>query len=101
MKISREQLRGDPKKIGKTKSGDVFHISTKGGFNIIMLKGEKETKMLGAAPHIAIAKHIAKKNAEDLVYFELSKADEQIDVFSHLIPVFEQVTRRLAEQLNG
>lgn len=103
MKISREQIKGDPKKIGKTKDGDVFHIATKGGFNIIMLKGEKETKMLGAAPHIGIAKYIAKKNAEDknLVFFELSKGEGEVEIYRHLIPVFEQVTRQLAEKFNG
>jgi len=103
MKISRNQLKSDPKKVGKTKHGDVFHMTTKGGFNLIMLKGETETRVLGAAPHIAIAKHIAKLNSvgDELVYFELSKADEQIDVYQHLIPVFEQLTRRVIEELNG
>lgn len=103
MKISRNQLKSDPKKIGKTKHGDVFQVITKGGFNVIMLKGEGETRVLGAAPHIAIAKHIAKVNSsgDDLVYFELSKADEQIEVYQHLIPVFEQLTRRLGEELDA
>lgn len=103
MKISRNQLKVDPKKIGKTKNGDVFQVTTKGGFNVIMVKGENDTRVLGAAPHIAIAKHIAKQNSvgDDLVYFELSKADEQIDLYAHLIPAFQQLTRKLAEELNG
>lgn len=103
MKITRDQLKGEPKKIGKTKEGDVFHVATKGGFNIIMLKADGQTKMLGAAPHIGIAKYIAKKNAEDkdLVYFELSKGEDQVEVYKHLVPVFEKVTEQLSKHFNG
>ncbi len=102
MELSAEQLNGKPKEVGVTSEGDkVFHIVTKGGFNLIVSsKKGKRFEVLGTAPHKAIAKHIAKRHA-DITWTELEKSVVDPATFQHLLPKYEAITELFCKYNNG
>lgn len=97
MKISLKQLKTDPKKIGHTKDGDLIQLLTKGGFNVIIQKGEKENKIVAMAPHLGIAKQIVLNEAKDAVFYELSKMEQEF--FKHLVPVYAELTNKVVNKI--
>lgn len=100
--VTQEQLKDNPKKIGKTKNGVVYHMLTKGGLNIIMGKMTSGSRVLGCANHIAIARFLARKIDPDIVFDELSKSEDlPVEVFSHLVPFWEQYTQNVDLKLNA
>jgi hypothetical protein len=96
IKITKDQLK-KIKKIGQSKDGEVFHLLGKGGHNFIVLKTENGSKLLATAPHIGLAKFIAQKNQEDVVFDELSKSGD-FEIYRHLVPVYEVLTQKMADK---
>ncbi len=94
MNVDRNQLTGSPKRIGQIKGNPVMSMLTKGGLSIITFNG----KVIGAAPHRAMARIIAQNAHPDLVIDELSKSEEvDPSLFAHLIPTWTEITQRLGE----
>jgi hypothetical protein len=102
MKIDQKQV-GDRKQVG-TVDGKALHlIVTKGGLHILVK--EKDTKgegeILGAGPHVAIARHLARARAPNLKWTDLNKSDPVEYVqFEKAIPHYEGVTSAL-RKLHG
>lgn len=99
LKITKDQIK-KIKKIGHTEDGQVFHLLGKGGHNFIILKGKDGSKLLATAPHIGLAKFIAQKNQEDVVFDELSKSDD-INMYKHLLPAYEELTKQMQGKFSG
>lgn len=98
MKISLEQLKLKPKRIGHVKGVPVFECMTKGGFNLVILGGGMG-KVLGAGPHRGMARMLAKQRETDFIMDELSKSEEfDPKVFEHLLPTWSEVVDRLNKE---
>ena len=101
--IEPKDLESAPTKIGMLANRPVFQAKTKGGYHMVFTHktGSTAPELLGAANHRAIARHIAAKKNEDLVFTELSKSEHiNIEHYSHLIPDAIELTDRL-RKLNG
>jgi hypothetical protein len=99
--ITKDQLNGMPVRIGRRKNGDpIYSVMTKGGYQIVMTKNSKGAQILGASPHIAVSKHIAKKNCSDIEYSEFSKS-ENFDAVAMkpVVDLWISVTERLVNKL--
>lgn len=84
------------KKIGTLKGNPVIEIGLKGGYHLICSTKGNEIEYLGAGPHRAVARHIAKKRSPDLMITELSKGDYvEPSHFEHLVPHYEAMTESL------
>lgn len=78
MEITKEQLdKKKTKKVGTYHGQDVLSVATKGGLYLLMsMQKNGELKTLGAGPHPAIARSIARRENPDFVPTELSKGEE-------------------------
>lgn len=94
MVVDAKQLDGKPRKIGLLKGQPVMEARTKGGFHMVT---DAAGKPIGAGPHRAIARIIAKNRNPDVQYFDLAKGG-WVDpaLVSWLLPKWEGVTDRLA-----
>lgn len=93
VKIEAKQLKGKPKKIGKHDGRDVFALTTKGGFNMIVASKGQGFETLGAGPHPCVARHIAEQKHKNITWTGLSKADHvPYEDYQHLLPKYEAVT---------
>src|ERR1035438_7312071 len=67
MKLDKEDVKS-MEKVGTTSGGDLFHIETKGGFNMIVKKLDGgELRVIGKGAHKALALHeaeVVEKNAQ-------------------------------------
>ena len=70
--LTEKQLDGKPRKVGTLNSNPVFHVKTKGGWQII---SDHAGKILGVGPHRGVAMNIAEKNAKGLEWNLLAKGD--------------------------
>jgi hypothetical protein len=96
IQITPQQLAGKPKRIGSWKGKDVFEAVTKGGYHLVMGMVGKALETLGVGPHRAIARQIARKNADGMQIDELSKSESAPpETYAHLLPKYEAVTDRL------
>lgn len=60
MKLTKEDIE-KMEVVGKCQGGDVYHVLTKGGFNMIIRKLDGgEMRVLGKGPHRALARHMAE-----------------------------------------
>lgn len=86
------------RRIGHLGKSDVMLMLTKGGLNVVFSNG----KVLGAAPHRAIAINLAQRQEPDLFIEELSKSEENLDfsMYQHLIPFWETFTKQLQTKLD-
>jgi hypothetical protein len=76
VEITPDQLDGDPKLVGHTAKGiKVYHLVTKGGYNVIAKHAGKGVDILGVGSHVAYAKHLAAMKNTD-IQWELSKSEE-------------------------
>lgn len=84
------------KNIGSLKGRPVIEIGLKGGYHLICSLKGGSVEYLGAGPHRAVARHIAKKRAPDMMITEISKSDH-VDTahFVHLVPHYEGMTDQL------
>ncbi len=99
MIISKEQLdpKKPPRRIGRVKGVPVFEIFTKGGLSLVVMKNDGTgPKILGAAPHRALARHLAQIKEPEFFLEELSKSEEgNVDAFKHLVPHWSEVTDKI------
>lgn len=93
MNIDARQLAAKPKKVGKKDGKDVMEVSTKGGLHLIVSAKDGGFETLGTGPHRAVARHIAKKRAPEIIWTELSKADHvELEHFEQHLPKYEALT---------
>ena len=84
------------KKVGRLGKDPLYEIGLIGGLHLIMKAGSKEP--LGAGPHRAVARHIAKRRNPDVEWTDLSKADWwPEDTYILILPKYEAVTAQLIE----
>lgn len=102
LNISAVHIKGSPKRIGRLDGNPVFLLVTKGGLNVVLARYATGAKALASAPHPGIAKAMASRGYPDLIIDELSKSEGvNLDFYKHLLPVFEDTTKRLNEGLEG
>ena len=91
--LDEKQLLGKPKKVGTLGGKPVMSFKTKGGLNLIATYKSAKPEILGVGPHAAIARHIAEKNAKDIIWSDLKKSS-YIDPshFQWLLPAYEKMT---------
>jgi hypothetical protein len=101
MVIDAKQLDGPSRRIGTMKGEPIMESRTKGGWHIISRHGMP----IGAGPHRAVARVIAKKRSPDIVYDDLAKGNWVDPVsIAWLLPKWEGITDQLVsayEQLKG
>lgn len=96
MNLDKNQLAGDPIKIGTLNGKPIFEVVTKGGFymDIVAKGGSFET--LGVGSHKALSRHIASKKEPSIVWTTLAKGDfVPYEDMAFLIPKYEAITDRL------
>ena len=82
------------KKVGKLEGAQVFEIGLKGGLHLICVQRGRGVEPLGAGPHRAVARHIAKKKSEDKIeWSDLNKSDWiEPEHFADVLPRYELLT---------
>lgn len=82
------------KRVGKLDGTPVFEVGLKGGLHLICVSRGKKFEPLGAGPHRAVARHIAKKKTEGKIeYTDLNKADWiEPEHFADVLPQYEALT---------
>lgn len=84
------------KQIGTIDGDDVFEIRTKGGLHLVTAARSNKAEILGAGPHRAVARFIAKKKSANLILTELAKSSElQEEYIKHVLPEYEALTDQL------
>lgn len=84
------------KQIGTLKGRPVFEVALKGGLHIVCAALQAGVKYLGAGPHRAVARWLAKKKEPELKVTELAKSDHiEPQFFAHLVPQYEQLVDRM------
>lgn len=83
------------KQIGTLQGKPVFEIGTTGGLHLVVVAKAAGIETIGAGSHSAIARHIAKKKAPEMILTSLAKS-EHVDpsCFAHLLPQWEAETDR-------
>jgi hypothetical protein len=85
------------KQVGILRGKPVWEIETTGGlYLLVVAKSDGGVDTLGTGPHVAIARHIAKKRAPELQITEICKSggDFSVELFKHLLPQFTELTNR-------
>lgn len=86
------------KKVGTLAGRTVFQIGTKGGLHLLVMTKGAGVETISAAPHPCVARHIAKKRYDDIVFSDLAKSEDiPVAAFEHLLPQFEALTDRLRQ----
>lgn len=100
MDLNAKQLAGKPKKIGHLNDKDVFGMTTKGGLSLVVSAKDGAFETLGAGPHPAVARHIAKKRNPDVTFTELNKADYiEERAYASMLPKYEAITDAVRDAL--
>lgn len=88
------------KKVGKWGASPIIEVGLKGGLHLIFAAKGGKFETLGAGPHRAVARHIAKKRSGDQIeYTDLSKADHIEEAhFAHVLPKYEELTTALRDR---
>lgn len=92
------------KKVGKSGSADVFHIKTIGGLHLMAkTKASGANEILSIGPHRAVARHLAGKYDDGVVWTELSKSSDHYNTndFEHLLPEWDAVTQQMRSLQQG
>lgn len=81
------------RQIGTLKGRPVVEIATTGGLHLIVTPNGTGVTTLGAGPHRAVARHIAKKRNPDLQFTMLEKSEDvAIEYFEDVLPQCESLT---------
>lgn len=82
------------KKVGNLDGKPVIEVGLRGGLHLIFASKGGKFETLGAGPHRAVARFIARKKSENKVeWTDLNKADHIEPVyFEHLLPKYEAMT---------
>jgi hypothetical protein len=85
------------KRVGRWGAAPVIEVGMKGGLHLIFAARNGSFETLGAGPHRAVARHIAKKKSDGkIVWSDLAKSDHVEEVhFQHLLPKYEELTDAL------
>lgn len=85
------------KKVGKLGNASIMEIGLIGGLHLIAkATSSGRAEILGAGPHRAVARHIAKKRNPEIEFTELNKSDHiESMYFEDLLPKYEGVTDQL------
>jgi hypothetical protein len=97
MELTQEQIESvDP--IGQLDDKKVYRVVTKGGLNLVVINKNAKTKILGAAPHKALAKYIAEKEEPEIQWTELAKSEplDQSVIDAHY-PRWSEFTKELQD----
>lgn len=99
--LKPKHLDGPPQKIGECEGEDVVQYRTKGGLFLVCMAKNNGVSVLGSGNHRAIARAIAKKRCESIVWTELSKSEHSnLDMFELMMPEAEAFTNKL-RKING
>lgn len=94
MDIQEEEV-AYKKKVGKLRGAPVIEVGLKGGLHLIFAARNGRFETLGAGPHRAVARFIAKKREEDIEFTDLAKSDwVDPDHIQWLVPQYEAETER-------
>jgi len=95
----RPQEIESKKQIGTLKGDPVIEIALKGGLHIVCTVAKAVgagIRYLGAGPHRAVARWLAKKKEPGMQVTELAKSDHiEPQFFQHMVPEYEQLVDRL------
>jgi len=93
MNIDSRQIDEKPKKVGDLRGQPVYHLRTKGGLHVLVMRKGASFETLGTGPHRAVARFIAGKHEPEIVWSDLSKADHVTpDSFQMVLPKYEKIT---------
>lgn len=99
MKLTDKQI-ASCKRVGKCSSGDVFEVVAKGGLVILEVrKSNGGREILGAGPHVGIARYIAECTDHTLKFNDLQKS--QSFMYTHEIEDAQELTRQFREVLRA
>ncbi len=73
LRISPDDVR-ERKQVGSLNGDSVFHLQTKGGYNIFAAVGKSGPTILGVGAHPAVAKFMAQKAHPNMLLTQLSKS---------------------------
>lgn len=95
MQITKEHIKSK-KRIGETSDSPVFELHTTGGRVLVVVLKNGASKVIGAGPHRAIARHLASEIDPSLRITELSKSDDLLpfEAYCHLLPKYRELTKR-------
>jgi hypothetical protein len=94
MNITKEHI-DYKRQIGTLDNRPVIELATTGGLHLVVVAKGDGVETLGAGPHRAVARHIAKKLRPDLKITALEKSDDlPLSSFAHMVPLWEQFTNR-------
>lgn len=86
------------KKVGKLGNDTILEIGLIGGLHLIAKSSGGRAEILGAGPHRAVARHIAKKRNPEIQFTELNKSDHiEPQYFEDLLPQYEALTDGFAK----
>ena len=86
------------KQIGTLEHDPVVEIGMKGGLHLIVAVRKSRTETLGAGPHRAVARHIARKREPKIEITELSKSDDlDLSLFAGVLAKYEDVTDQIQQ----
>lgn len=95
--LDEKQMEGKPRKVGTWSGRPVFHMRTKGGWQLIATqKNDGTPEILGVGSHRGLAMHIAEKNAKGIEWTTLAKAGFVDPIyFEWMLPRWETITDQL------
>ncbi len=82
--------------IGTLNGKPVWEVALKGGLHIVLSTLEKGIEYLGAGPHRAVARYLARKKKPAILLTALAKSDHiEPQFFVHVVPAWEDVVERM------
>jgi len=79
--------------VGSLDGDKVIELATKGGLHLIVTAHLGKVETLGAGPHRAVARHIAKKMKPDICWTDLNKSDYIEEAhYEFVLPKYEALT---------
>lgn len=96
MDVSEDEVvPGSRKRVGKLGSDPVVQVTLKGGLNLVFARVNGKISAIGAGSHPAIARHLAKKKHQDIVWQYLNKSEYVPEnAFQHLLPKYQLITEQ-------
>lgn len=91
---SREQ-------VGWFQGAPVFLVELTGGFSFVFAMRNGRPEMLGYGPHTGVTKGIAKKAEPRIVWSELQKSDDVVDVNGRIFRRYEELTAAIRARRYG
>ena len=91
-------LAGMPRRVGRLREDDVFHIATRGGLHLMVATDPrlKKARVLGAGPNRALARHLADRAEPSATFDSLEKSEAVAPVLlRHYLPLCARATAGL------